>query len=394
MKKLLLLILGLISCLPGALFADTITLKSGEQVEGQLIEQGNNFIRIEVDGASITYLNSEIMSIERDSSVPETQDKDVFIKSENNNSFDNQTEVYRKTIQSLAEEGNREKVFSELKNKIKLNPGFLPAYHLLGEGFVVTAAYLMPEARTIELLDIFEKGVKNNFNDAWSYFYLATLYRIVGRMYDARNAYQKTKEFASKGRDPGALGYFIKEDLKEVNEFIVDLEKEVGKVETMSRIEKIEAAKKCVDKIRGQDLGGMGKYSLYAINIAPDSPEVAMAYVGLASAFFSDEGADIAIYYYNKAIELKPDLAEAYMGLGGIKFAMGRMQNDRQQLAESEKLYDKADTLLRQQGNTELLRSLEMMRSQGQFIKDRKKNTIPQNNFGEKKSDKIEALEK
>ncbi len=73
--------------------------------------------------------------------------------------------------------------------------------------------------KSIELLDIFEEEVKNNPNDSWSYFYLATLYEMAGGMYDARNACRKAKELSNKGRTLRPMVDFIERQLQKNRDF-------------------------------------------------------------------------------------------------------------------------------------------------------------------------------
>lgn len=68
MKKISLAIVLIIICSPA--FADTIYLKNGEQVEGKIIEETEDFVRIELD-IKLTYFADQIERIERESKISE-----------------------------------------------------------------------------------------------------------------------------------------------------------------------------------------------------------------------------------------------------------------------------------------------------------------------------------
>lgn len=63
-KNLIILLLGVILCIPFSLFAETIVLKSGKQVEGKIIEDTESYIKIETtDGNSVYYNKNTIEAI-------------------------------------------------------------------------------------------------------------------------------------------------------------------------------------------------------------------------------------------------------------------------------------------------------------------------------------------
>jgi len=63
-KNLIILLLGVILSIPFSLFAETIVLKSGKQVEGKIIEDAESYIKIEtVDGNSVYYNKNTIEAI-------------------------------------------------------------------------------------------------------------------------------------------------------------------------------------------------------------------------------------------------------------------------------------------------------------------------------------------
>ncbi|KPK97965.1 MAG: hypothetical protein AMJ95_06535 [Omnitrophica WOR_2 bacterium SM23_72] len=59
---LLQVILGF--CLPALLFAESVTLKSGKRMEGKILEETDQYIKIEVDGRAVYYERRHIANIE------------------------------------------------------------------------------------------------------------------------------------------------------------------------------------------------------------------------------------------------------------------------------------------------------------------------------------------
>jgi len=76
MKKRMLLILLLVLCFPISIFAETIVLKSGQSVEGKLIEKTDKYIKIDFQGVPLTYFLDEIESVKGEShqSIPRKED--------------------------------------------------------------------------------------------------------------------------------------------------------------------------------------------------------------------------------------------------------------------------------------------------------------------------------
>jgi len=68
----LILLLTVVLCLPILSFAETIVLKSGQKVEGKIIEKTDKYIKIDFQGIPITYFIDEIERIDKNSSIIKT----------------------------------------------------------------------------------------------------------------------------------------------------------------------------------------------------------------------------------------------------------------------------------------------------------------------------------
>lgn len=64
MEKKMLLILLLVLCFPISIFAETIVLKSGQKVEGQIIKRTDEYVKIDFQEVILTYFLDEIETID------------------------------------------------------------------------------------------------------------------------------------------------------------------------------------------------------------------------------------------------------------------------------------------------------------------------------------------
>jgi len=66
------------------LFADTITLKSGKQIEGKILERADKSVKIEAYGVELTYFNDEIDKINDEKITTAVQESAPAIEEEKN----------------------------------------------------------------------------------------------------------------------------------------------------------------------------------------------------------------------------------------------------------------------------------------------------------------------
>lgn len=62
-KKFLIKLLLLSLCFPNFVFADTIILKSGQKIEGKIIQITDKYVKLELEGMPLTYYLEDIQSI-------------------------------------------------------------------------------------------------------------------------------------------------------------------------------------------------------------------------------------------------------------------------------------------------------------------------------------------
>ncbi|MCK5491819.1 MAG: ankyrin repeat domain-containing protein [Candidatus Omnitrophica bacterium] len=275
-----------------------------------------------------------------------------YIKSEKN--MDKSTKAQLDKVKALFNEGRSDEGYLELKKLLEIAPDVLPVYHSFG-GLVLNP---MPTGKTIELLNIFEKAIKKYPNDAGCHYFLANLYETVGRILDAKRIYVKVKRIIDKGPTipmDYQISVFIDSSLEKIEKDINTLEQEVGLIDAMNPEEKLMVAQKCIKKA---ETAGMkaGVYCYYAINLAPNNSEIAIAYVGLSGVYsMSKRTSDIAVYYCKKAIELDSQLLDAYLGL----FLAYGSEGDEQKKPLAKEAYEKAVALCKSQGKFERLKEIE-----------------------------------
>jgi len=89
-KKLTILLLTMILCLPTLSTAETITLKSGQEIEGKIIEKTDKYLKVDFQGVTITYFNDEIERVDSNTTVMPLLNR----------------QVYKQPIVKLVSEGN------------------------------------------------------------------------------------------------------------------------------------------------------------------------------------------------------------------------------------------------------------------------------------------------
>jgi hypothetical protein len=68
--KICIFFVGIIFCFSflGVGFSETVTLKTGQKVEGRILERTNKYVKLEFQGVQLVYYNDEIASIDQASS--------------------------------------------------------------------------------------------------------------------------------------------------------------------------------------------------------------------------------------------------------------------------------------------------------------------------------------
>jgi uncharacterized protein len=283
----------------------------------------------------------------------------------------------------------------EIIKAIEADPKFLQQASHYGYELVSSHVHFLDESGTIEWLKVFQKVVKDNPEIPYVYGFLGELYTRINRLHDARDAYQSAIKLSGSVKVFFGFVAGIEASLDKVNKSINTIEKQAGITDKASMDERIKAANiyiEEINKIRNlmtqitaegaadmhrmdSTLGGisqMPQLAQNAIVLAPDLPETAIAYISLAPYC----PPDISIYCYNKAIELNPEMADAYYELASLysTYAVSKKYAQKQGLANEA--YEKAKDLYREQGNWAKVQKIEEMLGQTQGLYQWDKITI------------------
>ncbi len=125
-KELIALFLGIVFCFGSPVFADTVFLNSGEQIEGEIIEQTDEYVKIKVHGSYIIYVWDNIadIEIEQEEFIEEEPISIGIARGSNTRGYDSSGQAELNTQQQIRgyiEEIVRiEQVNSEIQRKAKL----------------------------------------------------------------------------------------------------------------------------------------------------------------------------------------------------------------------------------------------------------------------------------
>ena len=104
-------ILGL--CLPGFLFAESLTLKSGKKIEGKILEETDQYIKIEVDGRPLYFERKFITNVEiAPTKSPALSEDETFMTDED----------YLKEGLKYGAEGEFQKAENSFQKGLTVNP--------------------------------------------------------------------------------------------------------------------------------------------------------------------------------------------------------------------------------------------------------------------------------
>ena len=124
-KTFLLLLLVIVIWFPICSEAETITLKSGQEIEGKILEKTDQMVIVEWNGVRVSYNLNEVSSISENSSQPQ--------QPETQNASDNSSNAL--SPQEAFDNGNKyakremfDEAIVEFTKAIELNPNYALAY--------------------------------------------------------------------------------------------------------------------------------------------------------------------------------------------------------------------------------------------------------------------------
>lgn len=244
-RRIVILLVTISLCLPVFVFADTIVLKSGKTIEGKIIEKTDNYVRIDSEGAPLTYPLDQIKNIEGVQSALSSEGKEVKI---NVNISDpniavgyyeaaikdkpNDFSAYNKLGMAYAGLNQLQKALECFQKATEINPDFAQSYAYVGltynslkqpenalpflkkaidlgctdiQAYAGLAASYYFTDKFPESIVYFEKVVQIDPKDIQAYIALGNAYKKTGDYQKARANFLKVKElYSQQGSDTAA----------------------------------------------------------------------------------------------------------------------------------------------------------------------------------------------
>jgi len=181
-----------------------------------------------------------------------------------------------------------------------------------------------------EEIEVCQKAIKINPDDAEAYFNLGAVYGKFGHLEEAIEAYKKALEIKP--------GYTIAQ--QNLDKARTDLQKTHGRFELQEEIIQIDnknitvCNQQGISYIESEDYEKAVKVLKECIKISPDFAE---AYFNLAKAYGGLGRADIAVGFLKQAIRIKPDFVDAHYHLGSCYIVVGKSSEFQQRIRRMEK---------------------------------------------------------
>lgn len=177
-------------------FAETIIFKSGKRIEGKIIEKTDEYVKLDVEGISLTFWLTEIERIDEKVSFP----SQVAV-SESLSSKSEIEKIINETEKYFLNEKYEDALLST-KKAIELDPTNYEFYLALG----IIYYYL---GNFQESIHSFQKALTLNPKDPDCYLFLGIVYDSIGLQKEAKEALIKSIEQHKEEKDWS--GIFITE---------------------------------------------------------------------------------------------------------------------------------------------------------------------------------------
>jgi tetratricopeptide (TPR) repeat protein len=173
--------------------ADTVYLKTGQKVEGKIIEKTNEFIKIDFTGVVLTYWLDEIEKVEpQQGPAFEPEQKEKIVQPTQRD----KTEAYFKSGTNYLIEGNWQQAISEYKSALLFDANDLGSHFNLGCAYSLVGEY----ERALEEFDkaLITEAIPYNafcfFNKAGIYTKMALLDLKTEKFEEAAENFRKAAE--------------------------------------------------------------------------------------------------------------------------------------------------------------------------------------------------------
>jgi len=214
-KKLVVLILVISLCFPAFIFAETIVFKTGESVEGKLIEKTDKYIKIDFHGVPLTYFYDEIENIEANEvdlrSIEENKvalseivrnaseyvrkgqlDKVEEIYKEGLERFSNSALLWAARAGNSLDQGKIDEAIKYCDQSLSFNPCCAEAYFVLG------LSYAKKEDED-KAINYFQEAIKCDPSFAPAYYDLGVAYVSKEKYSEGVDSWIKATQLDKKG---------------------------------------------------------------------------------------------------------------------------------------------------------------------------------------------------
>lgn len=322
----------------GSASAETVVLKTGQTRNGKIIERNDKYIRMDLEGVSVTYYLDEIQAIdglplsgppEKTTPLPEKQSFELMVSGLDHASrkdFQKAEEMFRGAVKIYKENFSFKvalDILQDIKDK-RIDPD--------SASLLFTSMKLIAGKNFKGAMEETGRALKANPDYDKAVLLLGTEYAGAGDYKKAVESYRKALELG--GQDPG----------------IYDL---LGQVYVKSGLfaEASAAYKKVVelDPKNAQSyanlnalFNGMNDFKaalIYGAEAVKLEPENGQAYLNLGTSFFSLGRYQEAYDCQQKSVQLMPDYPEAYFNLAASCLKLKKEQEAKANLQKARVLF-------------------------------------------------------
>ena len=335
MRKLLFL---LIFCLISPFtYPETITLKSGKVIEGEITGFTDTYIRVDLDGTPLFYYLKVIESIEGQQpqdfleakEVPAPADSLYFDKGLDfvlKAKFDEAEVAFKKSLESNLLTDPTNAALKILQDQKK---GLIDKEYTV---LLFRGIHARINGEDEKAVGFYKRAIAVNPLYPEAYVNLGNLHALLGQFEEAIAAYEKFialvpddadvfynlgVSYLGAGKTEGATKYF--ERAIELNPKDVEVYNRLG--------------------VMYAHLGDFEKTVEYFTKSLQLNPKDADICFNLGIAYVGMEESKNAIDYFKKAIAMRPDYAEAYASLGAVYLGLDKIMLARRNLEKAKELF-------------------------------------------------------
>ncbi len=172
-------------CLGNA-FSDTVILKSGKEIQGKIVEETEDYVKIEIGGVPVTYLSDEIEKIEKDSDASKHNKAD--------------TDNYNSALNNQVNNIVYFLLNKQYENAADLSKKLVGLYPLEDAGYELLALSCYYLGKVSEAKEYAEKAININMDRADLYILLGLACDDLGLSSEAKINLEKAAILSQKNK--------------------------------------------------------------------------------------------------------------------------------------------------------------------------------------------------